>query len=180
MVRRPQTNKMTLRKTRAKYCTEMQSHKCKKREQVARQRYSRKKSMAVYSGQQTTCEPVVWWYGKMAEPVLSGMSNGSVCKPREAIISLWSLLGCAGGEAGPIMGTTCKGNAEQEEGVQGIPKKWQLSKTLFVRKGLRNCWAEFRDKSRVLKIWKNIVIRRGVFSPRAGQMLSCLIAAKEI
>ena len=59
----------------------------------------------------------------MAEPVLGGVSNGSVCKPQEAIISLWSLPGCAGGEAGSIMGNAYKGNAEQEERVQGTAKK---------------------------------------------------------
>jgi len=79
----------------------MQSHKCRKGNSWLDDNTA-EKIMEVYSERQTKCEPAVQWYGKMAELVLGGISNGSVGKPWEAIISLWSLLGCAGGEAGLI------------------------------------------------------------------------------
>lgn len=65
---------------------------------------------------------------KWQEPVLGGISNGSMCKPWKAIISLWSLPGLAGGEAGLIMGTAYKGSAEQEERVQGTVKNYSCRK----------------------------------------------------
>lgn len=71
----------------------------------------------------------------MTEPVLGGIGNGSVRKPWEAIISLWFLPGHAGGEAGLIMGTAYKGNAEQEERVQGTAKKMTALENMICEEG---------------------------------------------
>lgn len=87
---------------------------------------------------------MVW---KNTEPVLGGISNGSACKPWEAIISLWSLPVRACGEAGPITGTAYKGNAEQEERVQETARKMTALENVICEEGFEELSLETRAES---------------------------------